>query len=93
LSSSDDTEPGGGKSAPSKRAAELLDIRRIIGGLLLLYGAILTITGIVSSDADKHKAAGINVNLWTGIGLLVVGALFMFWASTRPFVDPDELDD
>jgi hypothetical protein len=88
LSSSDS-----GKQAPSKRAANLLDIRRIIGGLLLLYGAILTITGIVSSQADKEKAAGINVNLWTGIGLLVVGGLFMLWAATRPFVDPDEVAD
>jgi hypothetical protein len=93
LSSSDDTETDTGKKAPSKRAADLLDIRRIIGGLLLLYGAILTITGIVSSQADKEKAAGINVNLWTGIGLLVVGGLFMFWAATRPFVDPEDLSD
>ena len=78
---------------PTKRAADLLDIRRIIGGLLLLYGAILTITGIVSSHAQKTKAAGWNVNLWTGIGLLVVGGLFMFWAQTRPFVDPEELSE
>jgi hypothetical protein len=78
---------------PSRRAAHLLDIRRIIGGLLLIYGLILTITGIVGSHAEKTKAAGINVNLWTGIGLLVVGALFMLWAQTRPFVDPDELGE
>ena len=79
--------------APSKRAAELLDIRRIIGALLLLYGAILTITGIVASDEQKTKAAGENVNLWTGLALLVVGGLFVFWSMTRPFVDPDELAD
>src|SRR4051795_1535699 len=79
--------------APTKRAANLLDIRRIIGALLLLYGAILTITGIVASDEQKTKAAGENVNLWTGIALLVVGGLFVFWSMTRPFVDPDELAD
>src|SRR3954452_23455552 len=77
--------------APTKRAAHLLDVRRIIGGLLLLYGAILTVAGIVGSEAQKNKAAGENVNLWTGIALLVVGGLFVFWSMTRPFVDPDEL--
>ena len=25
-----------------------------------------------------------NVNLWTGLAMLVVGALFLFWAFTRP---------
>src|SRR3954471_8952813 len=79
--------------APSTRAAHLLDVRRIIGGLLLLYGAILTVTGIVASDEQKTKAAGENVNLWTGIALLVVGGLFIFWSMTRPFVDPEVLAD
>jgi hypothetical protein len=81
------------KRGPSKRAAHLLDIRRIIGGLLLLYGVILTIAGIFSSHADKTKAAGWNVNLGTGIGLLIVGGLFIFWSMTRPFVDPEDLSD
>ena len=53
-SSEPDSDSG---RAPSKRAATLLDIRRIIGGLLLLYGVILTITGIVDSHAEKTKAA------------------------------------
>jgi hypothetical protein len=79
--------------APTKRAANLLDIRRIIGALLLLYGVILTITGIVGSHEEKTKAAGENVNLWTGIALLVVGGLFVFWSMTRPFVDPEVLAD
>jgi hypothetical protein len=86
-----DDEPQAKHAAPTKRAAELLDIRRIIGGVLVLYGLILTIAGIVGSDAQKHKAAGWNVNLWTGIGLLVVGGLFVVWSLTRPFVDPEVL--
>lgn len=32
----------------------------------------------------KNKAAGINVNLWTGLAMLVVGALMIFWALARP---------
>jgi hypothetical protein len=66
------------------RIANRFDIRRIIGGVFLLYGAILTIVGIVGSHAVKTKAAGVNVNLWTGLAMLVVGALMIFWALSRP---------
>ena len=68
------------------RAANRFDIRRIIGGLFLLYGAILVVVGVVGSDAVKNKAAGINVNLWTGLAMLVFGALMVTWALTRPVV-------
>ena len=66
------------------RIANRFDIRRIIGGLFLLYGVILVIVGIVGSDEVKNKAAGINVNLWTGLAMLVVGGLMIFWALARP---------
>jgi uncharacterized membrane protein len=65
----------------------LLDIRRIIGGLLGVYGLILLIAGIVGSDADKNKAAGVNINLWAGLVLLVMAALFLVWAFTRPLTE------
>ena len=72
------------------RMANLFDIRRLIGGLFLLYGAILLITGIVGSDEVKNKASGINVDLWTGLAMLVVGALMLAWALLRPVVpEPD----
>ena len=70
--------------ATAAKAANRFDIRRIIGALFLVYGVILTIVGIVGSDAVKNKAAGINVNLWTGLAMLVVGALMVAWALTRP---------
>ena len=66
------------------RAANLFDVRRFIGGLFLLYGLILFILGIGASDADVEKAAGVNVNLWTGLAMLVVGAIFLAWAFARP---------
>jgi drug/metabolite transporter (DMT)-like permease len=67
-----------------ERATNLLDVRKIIGGLLGIYGAILLVAGIVASDADKEKAAGVNVNLWVGLALLVASAIFWTWALTRP---------
>ena len=72
------------------RIANRFDIRRIIGGLFLVYGVTLTIVGIVGSDEVKNKAAGVNVNLWTGLGMLVVGVLMIVWALTRPVApEPD----
>jgi hypothetical protein len=72
------------------RIANRFDIRRIIGGLFVLYGVVLTITGIVGSDEVKNKAAGINVDLWTGLGMLVVGVLMIVWALTRPVAPEPE---
>ena len=66
------------------RATNLLDIRRIIGGLLGVYGVILLLAGILGSDAEKNKAAGLNINLYVGIALIVASALFWFWALSRP---------
>jgi drug/metabolite transporter (DMT)-like permease len=67
-----------------ERATNLLDVRKIIGGLLGVYGLILLLAGIFGSDADKDKAAGVNVNLWVGLALLIACAIFWGWALTRP---------
>jgi hypothetical protein len=72
------------------RIANRFDIRRIIGGLFIIYGATLTIVGIVGSEEVKNKAAGINVNLWTGLAMLVVGGLMIFWALARPVAPEPE---
>ncbi len=77
--------------AQAARVANRFDIRRLIGGLFLVYGTILLVLGIVGSHAVKTKAAGINIDLWTGIGMLVFGALMVFWALTKPVVpEPDQ---
>jgi len=62
----------------------ILDIRRIIAGLLGVYGVILLVAGIVASSEQKNKAAGVNINLWAGIVLLLLAAFFLVWALTRP---------
>ncbi len=77
--------------ARAARVANRFDIRRLIGGLFLIYGTILVVLGIVGSHAVKTKAAGINIDLWTGIAMLVFGALMVFWALTKPVVpEPDQ---
>lgn len=74
-----------------ERATSLLDIRRIIGSVLGLYGLLLIGAGVFGDHEVKNKAAGVNINLWVGLALLVASALFWAWASTRPLVD--ELED
>ncbi|MEW1927437.1 hypothetical protein [Streptomyces sp. NPDC088360] len=76
--------------AKSATAARLFDIRRIIGGLFVVYGIIVTIAGISPSDADLKKAEGISINLWTGLAMLALGLFFLGWLWLRPTVPPAE---
>jgi hypothetical protein len=67
-----------------ERAANLFDLRRIIGGVFVTWGVLLTILGITESDAEIQKAADININLYAGLGMLIAGIIFLLWAFTRP---------
>lgn len=65
------------------------DIRLIIALLLGVYGVVLTVLGLFFvTDEDVRKGADVNINLWTGIAMLVVGALFVLWARLRPLRVP-----
>ncbi|GAA3131157.1 hypothetical protein JOF29_007562 [Kribbella aluminosa] len=73
-----------------KKKAGAFDIRIVIALLVGIYGVVLTILGITGSAAEVDKAAGININLWGGIGMLVFAALFVLWARLRPIAVADE---
>ncbi|MFC7306150.1 hypothetical protein ACFQVC_18250 [Streptomyces monticola] len=79
--------------AKSATAARLFDIRRIIGGLFVVYGVIVTIAGITASDADLKKAQDININLWTGLGMLALGLFFLVWLKLRPVAPPTPAEE
>jgi hypothetical protein len=70
--------------------AGLFDIRFIIGALIGLYGVIILVTGLFTSEAQVEKADGLNINVWAGIGMIVVGVGFGTWARLRPIVVPAE---
>ena len=70
------------------RLANQFDIRRLIGAVFVLYGLILTALGIFGSSHVKNKAAGLNIDLWAGLGMLVFAALMIAWALLRP-VEPE----
>ncbi|KUN97957.1 hypothetical protein [Streptomyces caeruleatus] len=77
----------------SETAARLFDIRRIIGGLFVIYGVIVTIVGLTDDDAAIDKAEGVNINLWTGLGMLLLGLFFLTWLKLRPTAPPPPRTD
>ena len=79
---------GGTPEVPSA-ASQLFDLRTIIAMLFGVYGVVLTALGAFFADeAQLEKAAGIDINLWSGIVILVVAVLFLLWARLRPLVPP-----
>jgi hypothetical protein len=72
-----------------RQRAGVFDVRAVIGLLLGIYGVVLTITGLVSTgDQDLAKTDGVNLNLWTGLSLLLASAVFLIWARVRPVLVP-----
>lgn len=74
-------------SSGSARTAGAFDIRSVIALLFVIYGVVLVAVGLVQPEAEK--SAGVNINLWAGIGMLVFAAAFLTWARLRPITVPE----
>lgn len=83
--------PESTSSTQGRHTAGLLDIRTIIGALIGAYGVILTLMGLFG-DQEPDKTGDVNANLWAGLAMLVVGAVFIAWARLRPVVVPEHHD-
>ncbi|HTP81207.1 MAG TPA: hypothetical protein VMM57_12495 [Bacteroidota bacterium] len=53
------------------------DLKIPLGGLLVGYGIVLGVYGLVTSPDDYAKSLGINLNLIWGILLFAIGGLFL----------------
>lgn len=74
---------------PRTRRAAAFDIRLIIALLLGVYGLVTTVLGIgFTTDEEIARSAGVNINLWAGIGMLIMAALFATWTWLRPLRVP-----
>lgn len=83
-----DKETAGNEAPPSASSA-LFDLRTVIAILFLVYGVVLTVMGFVSDSPEElAKAGGIDINLWAGIVMIVIGAGFVAWALLRPLKPP-----
>jgi hypothetical protein len=59
------------------------DVRFFISIALGLIGVYLLVVALVA-DPDLGKTGGLHANLWTGIFMVVVAAIFALWARWRP---------
>ena len=61
----------------------MIDIKLPIGLMFSILGLLLTIFGFFTkSDTEMYvKTFGINMNLWSGIGMLIFGIIML--ALTR----------
>jgi multisubunit Na+/H+ antiporter MnhG subunit len=59
------------------------DLRLPIGLMFSLFGAILTVYGLISGPEIYERSLGINVNLWWGVSLLIFGLLMLFFALRK----------
>ena len=69
-------------------ASQLFDLRTVIAVLFGVYGIVLTVMGLFTGEAELAKAGGININLWSGIGMILAAAFFLVWVRLRPLVPP-----
>lgn len=59
-----------------------IDIKLPIGLLFSIFGLLLTLFGLVTqTDAVLYsRSLGININLWSGLGMLVFGSIMLLFA-------------
>jgi len=57
------------------------DIRLPIGLLFSIIGVLITIFGLATGGAEMYKhSLGINVNIWSGICLIIFGVIMLAMA-------------
>jgi hypothetical protein len=56
------------------------DVRLPIGLMFSIFGAMLTVYGLVSDEAIYGRSLGINVNLWWGLAVLAFGLVMLAFA-------------
>ncbi|MEP7739540.1 hypothetical protein ABKW28_17980 [Nocardioides sp. 31GB23] len=87
-----ESSAGSSTGGTRRHQAGAFDIRNIIGWLIGAYGVILVLMGAFA-DPETDKTGGVNANLWAGIAMLVVSAVFLGWARLRPVYVPDGAAD
>jgi nitrate reductase gamma subunit len=59
-----------------------LDIKLPIGLMFIVFGFLLTLYGVLTySNTEMYKTSlGININLWTGGFMIVLGIILLIFA-------------
>jgi hypothetical protein len=63
-----------------------LDIKVPIGLMFTILGLLLTIFGLATAgNAEMYqRSLDININLWTGAAMLVIGIIMLATSKLRP---------
>jgi len=78
-------------SGENVHKAGAFDIRTFIALLIGIYGVVLVLMGLFgTTDQELAAADGFNINLWAGIGMIIVAGLFELWAVLRPVIVREE---
>ena len=63
----------------------LADIRVVIGAVLSIIGLFLLVCSAFLNGPDETaKTGGVNANLWSGLGLVVIAVLMILWWAVEP---------
>jgi hypothetical protein len=69
------------ETSREERAANLFDLRRIIGALFVAWGVLLVVLGLIGMGDVENASA---INIYSGLAMLALGICFLLWAFTRP---------
>ncbi len=63
-----------------------LDIKVPIGLMFTILGLLLTIFGLATAGNTEmyHRSLDININLWTGIAMLLIGVFMLATSKIKP---------
>lgn len=63
----------------------MIDIKLPIGLMFSILGVLLTVYGFTTMENTEMyvKTFGINMNLWSGIGMLVFGGIMLFFSKRK----------
>jgi hypothetical protein len=88
------TDEAAGDAGPESNASgRLFDLRELIAGIFIVFGILLIVVGALDGQAELDKASGVRINLWTGIGMVVLGLVFVAWRLWRPLRREDLVPD
>jgi len=63
-----------------------LDIKIPIGLMFTILGLLLAIFGLATAGDEElyRRSLDININLWTGLAMVVVGVLMLLTSKLKP---------
>lgn len=68
-----------------------LDIKIPIGLMFGIFGVLLTLQGIITNGSEIYdQSLGININLWSGIFMLVFGGVMLILSRKKQLKDITE---